>query len=104
MQTFSQAPQFLRSVVRSVQRGFELGQSASAPHSHVPPAHVPGPQETPQAPQFSGSLAYDAGSTHVPLHRSCPDGQVWLDGFGEHAATASAASSATRGTGRAMAR
>lgn len=75
--------------MRSVQRGFEAGQSVRLPHWHVPAAHVvPGPQETPQAPQFRASAAYDAGSTQVPLQRSCPDGQVRSGDFGEHAASA----------------
>jgi capsular polysaccharide biosynthesis protein len=46
----------------------------NAPQSQALAAHVPTPQSIPQPPQFAGSLAYVAGSTHAPAHTSSPAG------------------------------
>lgn len=77
-QTIPQPPQFPGSVVRSEHRGFEAGQSASAPQSQVkPPApatHVPAPHEIPHPPQC-WAVVQEAGSTQNPPQSTWPEGQ-----------------------------
>lgn len=67
-----QAPQAPGSVWRSRQRGTSASQRVvPAVHWQTPPEHVPSPQAIPQAPQWFASVAV---STHIPPHRSWPEG------------------------------
>ncbi len=68
-QAWPHVPQLSGSVVKSAEhRGLLAGQSVPPSHWHAPATHVPNPQAIPQAPQFRGSVAYDAGSVQKLLH------------------------------------
>jgi hypothetical protein len=60
----------------STQRGVRDGQEVKAPHSQTPATHVPTPHPIPHPPQFAGSVAHVAGSTHAPSQTTCPAGHA----------------------------
>ncbi len=105
-QAMPHPPQFATSVAHVVgSTQASLQTTSPAGHAQVPDVQLaPDAQATAHPPQFARSVAYVAGSTQAKPHRSCPDGQPWAEGdLGEHAASPSAAASATSEAGRVMA-